>query len=108
MGRSSTSFKKGYAGAFKKGQSGNPAGRPRGKKDKVPRSVKKKFIEFAKEFTDSDEFQRAVKRGALKGQPKHIELLLHYGQGKPAETVNLNAEVHSYEHALAAAKGGKK
>ena len=46
--------------AFQKGQSGNPDGRPKGAKDKLPRSVKDKFDYLYDEVGGNEGFKKWI------------------------------------------------
>lgn len=73
---------------FKKGDPRPGAGRPKGSKDKIPRT----FRAYAAEVCKDPNWQERIKALSMLGNPKTIEAILHYGEGKPAETVNLKHE----------------
>jgi uncharacterized protein DUF5681 len=88
---------------FKPGQSGNPKGRP-------PTSDLKAEV---RAFADEEDpkvrktrlrqwFEMADRR-ARQGSPKHLELLLAYGWGRPSQAIELDANV-SYHDVLVKAK----
>jgi len=68
---------------FKRGQSGNPNGRP-----KEP-LILKDFKQFAKQYVDSEEFQKTILKLAKKGNAKALKLILHYGVGKPKDVLEV-------------------
>jgi hypothetical protein len=80
---------------FRRGQSGNPRGRPQGAKDAVPRSFKASIkAMYEKLATEHPElFENAItrdlkmKRGTAAFH--HVQLAAHYLDGKPADTVKL-------------------
>ncbi len=65
---------------WKKGQSGNPRGRPR------ESAELKNFKAWAKEECKKPDFQKDVRKLAKKN-PKAAEMILHYGEGRPPEKV---------------------
>jgi hypothetical protein len=71
---------------WKKGESGNPAGR----KPDTPKAkaLKRGFKEWSKEFTNSDEFIEDFKQ-ALQNSDRLREIALHYGVGKPADVIQV-------------------
>mgnify|MGYP003394816738 CR=1 FL=1 len=77
---------------FKPGQSGNPKGRP-----KLPPELKD-FKTAMKSFASTPAYITAVMKHAIKGHPKALEMVAHYGAGKPADTLNVTQE--SYESYL--------
>lgn len=73
--------------AWKPGQSGNPAGRP---KDKKP------YIEWCREWTIFNAKKHLVpiaENPEHKHQLEAIKLLMAYGVGKPLETSIVEAEI---------------
>ena len=69
-------------------------GRPPGRKNKVPPSVKASVKEVLEEVAGSnrDEIKAAIIKG-INSKPPHslsyVEVVAHYVDGKPAETVKL-------------------
>lgn len=80
---------------FKKGQSGNAKGRPRGSKDAVPRTFKASIkAMYEKLATEQPElFENAITRDLANRRGiaafHHVQLAAHYLDGKPADTVKL-------------------
>ena len=72
---------------FKKGQSGNPNGR---KKDSP---AVKQFKQFAKSLCKDPKFQAKIRAMAMKGNDKAMTHILHYGEGKPKDQVNVGGKV---------------
>jgi hypothetical protein len=66
---------------FKKGQSGNPAGRPKGALNKTTRKVK----EFLAALVDDPDVQEAVQSRILKGDAVAFFRALEHVLGKPKE-----------------------
>ncbi len=71
---------------WKKGQSGNPKG-----KVKEPEELKD-FKKFCKEKCKEMGFQKKVLKMAEK-HPKVLELILHYGIGKPKDTIAFEGDL---------------
>lgn len=73
-------------------------GRPKGRKNKVPSTFKASIKAVFEKVQQDDPklIEQAVLRG-LRGKPREsfpfIQLAAHYIDGKPAETVKLNAPV---------------
>jgi hypothetical protein len=75
---------------FKPGQSGNPAGKPKGATNKTTREIKA----FARKFLESKDYVASAMRRMTKGKAPHLEVLWHhYAFGKPRETVRIDGEV---------------
>lgn len=73
---------------WKKGQSGNPAGRP---KD-CGISFKLKNIIEAEDGKVADALAKAITRYALKGDPRFVNIILDRLEGKVADKVQLTGE----------------
>ena len=77
-------------GGFRKGQSGNPAGRPKGAINKVTRDIR----EFCQQLLADDVYQRrflaCLQTGTLA--PRLEELVWHYAYGKPAQSFDLKGD----------------
>ena len=73
---------------FQKGQTGNPAGRPKGAKNKATREIKA----FAQQLFERPKFQKTLKKAwdDLTLDPAYRQLLTHYAFGKPATAIDLN------------------
>lgn len=75
---------------------GNP-GKPKGAKDHIPRGVKASLKQLLEEIAENEQatLRNAVMRGLQRGGPKHadryLRLVAEYVDGKPADTLNLNA-----------------
>src|SRR5229473_4519150 len=81
------------------GQSGNPHGRPR------TNDLKAAVREFADEEdpklrkTRLRQWLEMADRRARQGSPKHLEMLLAYGWGRPSQSIEMDANV-SYRDIL--------
>lgn len=89
MARSDTQFKAG----------GKPGpGRPKGRKDHVPRSFKEALKRaFEDVWNDDPEIVKAAIRWGLAAKPpssfQYLQLMHFYTLGKPAETLKLKGQV---------------
>lgn len=79
---------------WRPGESGNPAGRPkisdlraevRAFSDEADPKIRKRRLRQWLEICD---------RRARQGSPKHLEMLLAYGWGRPAQAIELDANVN--------------
>ena len=77
---------------FKKGQSGNPNGRPR-KLPKLDVLLAEVLGDDAKGTTVAEQILRALEKQAMKGNVKAAELLLDRGYGKAKQSIDLSGEV---------------
>lgn len=76
---------------FKKGQTGNPKGRP--KLPDINAALAKVLSDEKEGITAAEAILMALRAKASKGDVKAAEYLLNRGYGKPKETLDLNAEV---------------
>lgn len=75
---------------FRKGQSGNPAGKP--KMPDLKEAMARALGEQAKDGrTALDQIIEAMRRKAAQGDVKAAELLLARGFGKPRESVDITS-----------------
>ena len=75
---------------FKKGQSGNPKGKP--KMPDLKEAMARALGEQAKDGTTAlDQIIEAMRRKAAQGDVKAAELLLARGFGKPRESVDITS-----------------
>jgi uncharacterized protein DUF5681 len=73
---------------FKKGTSGNPAGRKRGSLGKTTQAHK----EWAHELLTSEEWRESARERIVAGKAPHLEtLILQQVTGKPKDVIELNA-----------------
>lgn len=83
--KTSAAQKKRRAGGrpFKKGESGNPAGRAPGSKNKASREIKV----WASSIVDHPLVQQRLLDDAIAGtlHPSILQMLFHYAKGKPKE-----------------------
>lgn len=85
MGKSPAKNSK-SAGKWRKGESGNPAGRRAG----APNKVTPEARSFARRLLADEAYQQSVQRRLLDGTAGALEILLwHYAWGRPKETVKL-------------------
>ena len=74
---------------FKKGQSGNPNGRPKGLLNIATREHKA----FCKEFLESPEYRRSAIKRMLAGKAPHLEsLALGYAYGQPKRELEITTK----------------
>lgn len=74
--------------AFRPGQSGNPAGRRPGTRNRTTVEVR----EVATKLVDDPEYREQLRRRMIAGTAGPIELLMwHYSRGKPIERVETGA-----------------
>ena len=76
-------------GRWKKGETGNPRGRPKGAQNKATLEVR----EFCRGLIDRREYQaRLVQRWDAGRLPPLLEAMVwHYAYGKPVQAIDLNA-----------------
>lgn len=90
---------------WKPGESGNPSGRP-----KI--DLKAEVRAFADEpdpkttKTRLRQWLEMADRRARQGSPKHLELLLAYGWGRPSQAIELDADIN-YTDALTSMRAKK-
>lgn len=79
---------------FKKGQTGNPAGRPKGVPNKATMMIK----EFSRGLFNRPEFQKNLKKAwdDLSLDPQFKLAILYYAFGKPATAIDLGVD---FDHA---------
>lgn len=87
---------------FKRGQSGNPAGKPRGAKDKHPRSAKRAVLQLLEDFgNDTTLIRDVLKKGLTAKAPSsfpYLRLIVEQHAGIPDQNVNLYTKVvHIHE-----------
>jgi hypothetical protein len=88
----STQKKEPFGTPFQPGQSGNPGGRPK------TSDLKAEVREFADEEdpklrkTRLRQWLEMADRRARQGSPKHLEMLLAYGWGRPSQAIELDAK----------------
>lgn len=90
-GQSQPAKSRASAGRFKPGQSGNPAGRKKGSKNRATREIK----EFAQRILGDERYERALCERLYAGKlhPAVETTLLHYAYGKPVERIEHSGEV---------------
>ena len=80
---------------WKKGESGNPNGRPKGALNKSRREIK----EILEQNIDFEKIVLKLEERALKGNDRAAEILLAYRYGKPVQrdVVSLQRDHHLSE-----------
>lgn len=72
--------------AFKKGQSGNRKGRPKGARDKRKTAIG----EFARSILEDSDYRAKLIARIKAGRAPHMEpLLFYYGYGKPVDRLKV-------------------
>lgn len=82
-GKQQTSKRK--VGRWKKGQSGNKSGRPKGVPNKATQEVKALCTRLVEDPVYLRNLQRRLRDGTLNGSVE--SMIWHYAKGKPKETV---------------------
>ena len=87
---------------FKKGQSGNPAGKPAGTKDKHPRTAKRAVLQLLEDFGNDVKLIRGVLTSGLQAKAPasfpYLKLVIEQNAGLPEQDVNIHTKVvHIHE-----------
>lgn len=90
---------------FKPGESGNPAGRPKGAKNFTTK-VREALMRVAEsedgkklDYTYEEALIRSILVKAIKGKdPQMIKLMWNYFDGMPNQTIDLTGELDTYQH----------
>ena len=86
---------------WKPGQSGNPKGRPPKNKtltDALERALKKKDVKRGyDDISRKDAIAEILTQEALKGNLKAIDMILDRIEGRPGQSINLDADVTNRE-----------
>lgn len=77
---------------FKKGQSGNPKGRPK-KLPQLDTLLDRVLGEAKGDITEAERILQALKRRALKGDVRAAEIILDRAYGKPKQSVDVRSKV---------------
>lgn len=77
---------------FKKGQSGNPAGRPK-KIPELEKLLANVLGETKNDMTAAEAILRSLLNKAVKGDVRAAEVLLARGYGLPKQNINIDNEV---------------
>lgn len=89
------------SGKFRKGQSGNPAGKPKGAKDHYPRSAKHAVTKLLEDFgNDVDLIGDVLRKGLTARAPSsfpYLKLVIEQNAGAPDANVNLVTKI-VHEH----------
>ena len=89
-------------GATRPFAKGNP-GRPKGSKDKVPRGLKASVRAVCEKIASSNvsDIERAILNGIRNGGARnsimYLRMVAEYVDGKPRETIDVNADVKLQE-----------
>lgn len=74
---------------FKRGQSGNPGGRPKG--ESLVAALRRRLAEEHNGKTLGEILVEALIKGAVQGKPQHIKEVLDRVEGKVTDKLDLNA-----------------
>lgn len=82
------------SGNFRKGQSGNPKGKPFGAKDKYPRTAKRAILQLLEEFGNNTQLiGEVLTRGLQARAPSsfpYLKLIVEQQVGMPDQTLTLD------------------
>lgn len=74
---------------FKKGQSGNLKGRPKG----LPNIATREHKEFCRQFLESEHYRQSVMQRVLDGKAPFVETLMaHYAYGQPKRELEITTK----------------
>lgn len=105
---------KAKGGGYKGFQKGNP-GRPKGSRDKIPKSVKASIKALCEEIAADPKGNKSIRSAITRGIRAHVKyahlyvrLVAEYVDGKPVDTLNLNTQFKQEDLETAGKRIGAK